>query len=80
MKQKMMWIAWPAFLMAAVMELLVFAVIDPQDMHWFGQPFEFSRQAVYTLSFFVFWVVISIAGALTIFLSLPADEVNHGPF
>jgi hypothetical protein len=49
-------------------------------MHWFGQPFEFSRQAVYTLSFFVFWCIISIAGALTIFLSLPASEVNQSPF
>jgi hypothetical protein len=80
MKQKVMWIAWPAFLMAGVLELLVFAVVDPQDMHWFGQPFEISRQAAYTLSFFVFWLVISIAGALTVILSLPANEVNHPHF
>lgn len=76
MKLKIMWIFWPAFLMACVLELLVFAVIDPQDMHWFGHPFEISRQATYALAFFVFWLVIAIAGGLTIFLSLPADEVN----
>ena len=80
MKQKWMWIAWPSFLMAGVLELLVFAVVDPQDMNWFGQPFEISRQAVYTLSFFVFWLVISIAGSLTVILSLPANEVNHPHF
>lgn len=80
MKQKLMWIAWPSFLMAGVLELLVFAVIDPQDMHWFGQPFDISRQAVYTLGFFVFWVVTSLAGSLTLFLSLPPHEVNHSPF
>jgi uncharacterized membrane protein YcfT len=79
MKQKLMWIAWPSFLMAGVLELLVFALVDPQDMHWFGHSFEISRQAVYTLGFFVFWLIISIAGALTIFLSLPANEVNQSP-
>jgi hypothetical protein len=80
MTKKWMWIAWPSFLMAGVLELLVFAVIDPQDMNWFGQHFEISRQAVYTLSFFVFWLVISIAGALTVILSLPSNEVNHPHF
>jgi uncharacterized membrane protein YcfT len=79
MKQKLMWIVWPSFLMAGVLELLVFAVVDPQDMHWFGQPFEISRQAIYSLGFFVFWVVTSLAGGLTLFLSLPPHEVNHHP-
>jgi len=49
--QRMMWIAWPAFLVAGVLEMLVFAFVDPQDMQWFGQPIELSRQGVYTLSF-----------------------------
>jgi uncharacterized membrane protein YcfT len=80
MKYKMMWVAWPSFLMAGVMELLVFAVVDPQDMNWFGQPFEMSRQTIYTISFFVFWLVIAIAGGLTILLSLPTDEINHPHF
>jgi len=52
--QRMMWIAWPAFLVAGVLEMLVFAFVDPQDMQWFGQPIELSRQGVYTLSFFCF--------------------------
>ena len=79
MKQKWMWIAWPSFLMAGVLELLVFAVVDPQYMHWFGHPLEISRQAAYTLSFFIFWLVISIAGALTTLLAISPFEVNHCP-
>jgi len=79
MKQKLMWIAWPSFLMAGVLELLVFAVVDPQDMHWFGQPFDISRQAAYTLGFFVFWFVIAIAGALTTLLAMSPFEVNRCP-
>ena len=27
--QRLMWIAWPAFLMAGVLEMLVFAMVDP---------------------------------------------------
>ena len=77
MKQKWMWIAWPSFLMAGVMERLVFAVVDPQSMSWFGQSFDMSRQAIYTISFFVFWLVISVAGALTVILSLSSTEVNN---
>jgi uncharacterized membrane protein YcfT len=79
MKQKLMWIVWPSFLMAGVLELLVFAVVDPQDLSWFGQSFVMSRQTTYTLGFFVFWLVTSIAGALTLFLSLPPNEVNQSP-
>ena len=65
--------------MAGVLELLVFAVVDPQDMHWFGQPFDISRQAAYTLGFFVFWFVIAIAGALTTLLAMSPFEVNRCP-
>ena len=56
-----------------------FAVVDPQSLSWFGQPFAISRQAVYTLGFLVFWFVTSVAGALTLFLSLPPNEVNQSP-
>ena len=43
--QRMMWIAWPAFLVAGLLEMLVFAFVDPQDLQWFGHPVEMSRQA-----------------------------------
>jgi hypothetical protein len=79
MKQKLMWIAWPSFLLAGVLELLVFAVVDPESLNWFGQPFDISRQAIYTLGFFVFWLSISIASALTMLLSLPSSEINKTP-
>lgn len=78
-QQRLMWIAWPAFLMAGVLEMVVFALVDPQDLHWFGQPLALSRQAVYTLAFFVFWGVIMAAGALTTLLSMSPFELNRCP-
>jgi uncharacterized membrane protein YcfT len=75
--QKLMWIAWPAFLVAGVLEMLVFAMVDPQDMHWQGLPLALSRQGVYTLSFFVFWGVTMLSSGLTTLLSMTSFEVNQ---
>src|SRR5689334_8395907 len=68
-------ILWPAFLVAGVLEMLVFVVVDPSDLHWFdGRALEWSRQAVYTVTFLIFWGAISTAGALTVLLMKePAD-------
>lgn len=77
--QRWMWIAWPAFLMAGALEFLVFAMVDPQDLHWFGQPVPLSREGVYTVAFFVFWGVCMASSALTTLLSLSPFELNRCP-
>ena len=77
--QRMMWIAWPAFLIAGVLEMLVFAMVDPNDLHWFGRPVEWSRQAIYTVAFFVFLALTMASSALTTLLSLSPFEVNRCP-
>lgn len=79
LKQRLMWIGWPSFLMAGVLEMLVFTLVDPEDMHWFGHQLEFSRQGIYTVSFFVFWLVASLSSALTTLLSLSSSEINRKP-
>ena len=66
-----MWIVWPAFLLACALEVLVFALVDPGDLHWFGQPLDWSRQAVYTGAFFVFWAATAASSALTVWLAFP---------
>lgn len=72
-----MWIVWPAFLVAGVLEMLVFAVVDPQDLHWAGQPLALSRQGIYTLVFFVFWGLTMVASGLTALLAMSPSEVNR---
>lgn len=77
--QRLMWIAWPAFLVAGLLEILVFGLVDPQDLHWLGHPLALGRLGVYTLSFFVFWVLVMVASALTTLLSLSPFEINRCP-
>lgn len=72
-----MWIVWPAFLAAGVLEMLVFAVVDPQELHWNGQSLVWSREAIYTVAFFLFWVVAMVSNGLTALLAMPSEEVNR---
>lgn len=63
-----MWIIWPAFLVAGVAELVFFSIFDPFELHFFGAPLAWSRQAIYTLGFFGFWGLGIASSALTLFL------------
>jgi hypothetical protein len=79
-KKRVMAVLWPAFLMAGLLETLVFALVDPGNLRWLGgAQVELSNLAVYSLAFFVFWAVIAGAGALTQLLALSADDVNQLP-
>lgn len=75
-------ILWPAFLMAGVFEMMLFAVIDPGQLHWFGgAPIDWPRQAIYTVTFVLCWGTSAIASALTVLLMRGASHVNQGdPF
>ncbi len=75
-----MWIAWPAFIMAAVLEMVVFALVDPSELQWFGATLDWPREAVYTLAFFAFWLLTMASSALTALLSVSPFEVNRCPF
>ena len=77
MTTRMIWIAWPAFLAACVLELLVFAFVDPLELQSLRQALGWSRQATYTAAFFAFWLVTSGACALTMLLRISPAEVNQ---
>lgn len=73
---KWMAIVWPAFLAASILEVVVFALIDPRSIQWQGAQLALSAQGIYTLAFFVFWGVTLASSALTALLGLSADDVN----
>lgn len=74
-------VLWPSFLMAGVLSGLVFALVDPGDLSWFGgAPLELPRQAVYTLGFLLFWLIISLAASLSVLMALlPEPPANRHP-
>jgi hypothetical protein len=80
-KRVAMAVVWPAFLMAGVLEILVFSLVDPSSLHGFGGvPVALGATAVYSLAFLVFWVVVGAACAMTQLLAESATEVNSRSF
>jgi hypothetical protein len=72
-------VAWPAFLVASVLEIAVFAFVDPMTLHTLGgAALPLSAMAVYSIAFFLFWAATAAACALTLLLERAADEVNSG--
>lgn len=70
-------ILWPSFLAACLLEFMVFAIVDPAELHWPGALGESSNRAIYTLAFFAFWLVNIACCRLVLWLS--SSTAPQGP-
>lgn len=68
--RSMIWILWPSFVAAAIAEFVFFAVADPQQLYWMGEPVKFSASATYSIGFLFFWLICAGSSVLT-YLLLP---------
>ncbi len=75
--KQLIWILWPSFIVGGIAEVLFFSAFDPLDMLFFGYPINWSREAVYTAGFFVFWGVCAASSMATCFLQRSSAEVNR---
>lgn len=69
-------IIWPAFLAACLLEALVFAMIDPGEVHWPGHLLQATRQGVYTMAFFSFWLITMACSSLVLWLARSEQKVK----
>ena len=69
-------LTWPAFLAACLLEALVFATVDPREVHWPGLQVQPSPQAIYTVAFFWFWSVAMVSNGVVLWLSKPPRDIN----
>ena len=77
MRQRVLQVLWPAFIVAGVFEALVFAVVDPRDLRWFGGPaIDWAPVAIYSVTFLMLWAAISISAAMTALLALESDAIG----
>lgn len=64
-----MTVLWPAFLVAGVLEALLFVVVDPRELRWFGGPaLGLSVSAVYTVTFLIIWALMSASSWLSVMM------------
>jgi len=77
--RKLIQVFWPAFVVAGLAEALFFSVFDPNDLFLFGEPMQASRTTIYSVGFFVFWLVAAVSSGLTLFFQRTAADINRCP-
>ncbi len=70
-------ILWPSFFAAGVATMVFFAVVDPADLnHITWADLRLSREAGYTLGFFMFWLCTASSSLFTWILLRPGSRFN----
>lgn len=70
-------ILWPSFLVAIVAEGCFFSVFDPRELHHIAGQYDLPPIAGYTIGFFFFWIICSLASLLTSYLANAPDRLPH---
>jgi hypothetical protein len=65
-----MWVIWPSFLCACVLEMIIFAFINPTELAIAHEPINWSARAIYSVSFFVLWAGTFASSAITVWLAV----------
>jgi hypothetical protein len=71
---------WPSFFAAGIATMVFFAIVDPEDLRaitW--ADLELSREAGYTLGFFMFWACTAAASLFTSILMRPPRRSRRAP-
>ncbi len=75
--QRVIAVLWPSFLVAGLATVLFFVAFDPLDLaHLLGRS-EASRIGVYTIGFFLFWLLTAGACLLTCYFQRPCEAKNN---
>jgi len=71
-------VAWPSFFAAGVATMMFFAIVDPAELAAMTWPqMTISREAGYTIGFFMFWACTFSSSLFTALLS--TAPTNDGP-
>jgi hypothetical protein len=70
-------IAWPSFLAACALEMLVFVLVDPGDLHSSVLLRHWSGVAIYSSAFFLFWAIAFVSSMMTAWLIQGAGKENE---
>jgi len=74
--QRVIAVAWPSFLTAGLATILFFVAFDPQDLAALLGKTKSSRMGVYTVGFFLFWLLTMTSCLLTCYFQRPCETKN----
>lgn len=75
--QRVIAIFWPSFLTSGVATGAFFTLFDPLDLLQIAGLPEISRMGVYSIGFFLFWLLTAITCALTCYFRRPCNPINE---
>lgn len=75
----LMQVLWPSFLVAVVAEGLFFSCIDPLELSIVTHRLGDSREAAYTIGFFLFWALLSASSLFTWLIADHVQAARDGP-
>ena len=74
--QRVSAVLWPSFIAAGIANSFFFTFFEPQALLYAGGYAEHSNTAVYSIGFFLFWLLTSVSSLMTSYFVKPCDEVN----
>ncbi len=75
MSQTIISVLWPSFIMAAIASILFWMAVDPDELRLITG-IDLSRTGMYSLGFFISWVIIAASSLLSIRFCKPCALVN----
>ena len=68
--QKCIAVLWPSFLVAVAATGAFFSAFDPRDLLPFDTELDVSPLGVYTIGFFIFWLITAVSGLGTLYFAI----------
>ena len=75
--KRLIYILWPAFIVAGIAEGVFFTLFDPTDLRLFDREIALGRTAIYSIGFFAFWLFAAGSSALTCFFQRSSADLNR---
>ena len=67
-RRLLMSVLWPSFIMASVSIGVLFSLIEPESLTLHGEGVELSNTMIYSIAFFIFWLLGALSSGLTAML------------
>jgi len=74
--QRVIAVLWPSFITSGIATGLFFTTFDPLDLLAASNQADISRMGVYSIGFFLFWLLTSSTCALTCYFQRPCERIK----
>lgn len=77
MLKQLISVFWPSFLIAALVDVLFFALLEPDQFSYKEEPIFQNLLAAYTVGFLIVWLLGICSSALTCYFQRGSDQINR---